>query len=229
MRRVMLMGFIFLIVAGGCAKRVPPTEQSIGIAEERVPERRVPSPAPVPAPAPEEKRGMTPLPPVREEGIKRESKQPPQARVPKREEGVPPKKEEMVAQLETPKAEAAVPPPEKMFEEALQDIFFDFDKWTIRTDSQGALEKDAKWLSSNNIVRILVEGHCDERGTNEYNMALGERRARATRDFLVTLGVSPDRITVKSFGEERPFCARMNPDEDCHQENRRAHFVVMAR
>lgn len=104
----------------------------------------------------------------------------------------------------------------------LAQIYFDFDKYNIREDMRASLESNAKWLLSNPKVAITVEGHADERGTNEYNLALGERRARATQQFLVALGVDAGRLSTISFGEERPVC--QNPDENCYSKNRRAHF-----
>jgi peptidoglycan-associated lipoprotein len=110
-------------------------------------------------------------------------------------------------------------------EAALQDAFFDFDKSVIRPDTKQALDENIVWLHNNLGVRIVVEGHCDERGTNEYNLALGERRAKAVRDYLVAGGIDRDRISTISYGEERPFC--LGHDESAWQCNRRGHFVVV--
>ncbi|MFQ5961341.1 MAG: peptidoglycan-associated lipoprotein Pal [Candidatus Methylomirabilales bacterium] len=109
-------------------------------------------------------------------------------------------------------------------EAALQDVFFDFDKSVIRRDARGPLDSNVEWLKANPNVRIVIEGHADERGTNEYNLALGERRAKAGRDYLVAGGVSPQRIRTISYGEERPFCRGQN--EEAWQCNRRDHFVA---
>ncbi len=106
----------------------------------------------------------------------------------------------------------------------IEDIFFDFDRYNIRPDARAVLEKNAKILLRDKSAKVLIEGHCDERGTNEYNIALGERRARAAKRYLVNLGVDPDRISIVSYGEERPFCTEHN--EQCWQKNRRAHFVI---
>ncbi len=107
----------------------------------------------------------------------------------------------------------------------LQDIYFDFDKYNIRDDAKVVLEKNAAWLKKNTGMKIQVEGHCDERGTNEYNLALGDRRAKSTRDYLVSLGVDPKRISTISFGEERPLDPGHN--EEAWAKNRRAHFVIL--
>ncbi len=106
----------------------------------------------------------------------------------------------------------------------IQDAFFDFDRSLIRGDAKKALEENAQWLRGNGDTKIQIEGHCDKRGTNEYNLALGERRAQAAKRFLVALGIDSSRISTISYGEERPFC--QGSGEPCFQDNRRAHFVV---
>jgi len=108
----------------------------------------------------------------------------------------------------------------------LKDIHFDFDKYDIRPGDAKILDENAKWMKTNPRHLILVEGHCDERGTNEYNLALGERRAKATLNYLVAQGVQANRITIISYGEERPVCTQK--DEECWAKNRRAHFLVKA-
>ena len=108
----------------------------------------------------------------------------------------------------------------------LKDIYFDFDKYDIRPGDAKVLDGNATWLKSNNNL-VLIEGHCDERGTNEYNLALGERRAKATMNYLVSQGVQAARITIISYGEERPLCTEHN--DACWAKNRRAHFLTKAR
>jgi peptidoglycan-associated lipoprotein len=108
----------------------------------------------------------------------------------------------------------------------LKDVFFDFDKYDIRPNDAKMLDTNAAWLKSNNDL-VLIEGHCDERGTNEYNLALGERRAKATMNYLVAQGVQASRITIISYGKERPTCTEHS--EACWAQNRRAHFLVKAR
>jgi peptidoglycan-associated lipoprotein len=108
----------------------------------------------------------------------------------------------------------------------LKDVFFDFDKYDIRPNDAKTLDSNATWLKSNNNL-VLIEGHCDERGTNEYNLALGERRAKATMNYLVAQGVQANRITIISYGKERPTCTEHS--EACWAQNRRAHFLVKAR
>jgi peptidoglycan-associated lipoprotein len=105
----------------------------------------------------------------------------------------------------------------------LVDIYFEFDKYDIRPADAQALESNARWLRTNRDL-VLIEGHCDARGTNEYNVALGERRAKSTLNYLVAQGVAASRITIVSYGEERPQCTQN--DEECWSKNRRAHFLV---
>jgi len=118
-----------------------------------------------------------------------------------------------------------LPSPKEFTEtSSLRDVHFNFDRYEIRTQDKPVLDENAKWLKSNGAAMLLIEGHCDERGTNEYNLALGERRAKATRDYLVSLGIDGGRITVISYGEERPLCT--DRAEACWAQNRRSHFLV---
>lgn len=105
----------------------------------------------------------------------------------------------------------------------LKTVYFDFDDSTIRSDQTSVLEGNAQFFKNNSGVRSNVEGHCDERGTNEYNLALGDRRAKATKNYLVNLGVDPARMNTISFGEEKPVCSAH--DESCWWQNRRGAFV----
>ena len=109
----------------------------------------------------------------------------------------------------------------KLYE--LSDIHFDFDKYDLRSGDREVLTGHGKWLTDNSGVKVLIEGHCDERGTVEYNLALGEKRARTARDFLVNYGVSADRVDIISYGKERPLDPRHS--EDAWATNRRCHFV----
>jgi len=123
---------------------------------------------------------------------------------------------------------STTPPRPSEFSESanLKDVFFDFDKYDVRSGDAKILDTNAAWLKSNNNL-VLIEGHCDERGTNEYNLALGERRAKSTMNYLVAQGVQASRITIISYGEERPTCTEKT--EECWTKNRRAHFLVKAR
>jgi peptidoglycan-associated lipoprotein len=106
---------------------------------------------------------------------------------------------------------------------ALGDVFFDFDRFQIRQDAMPVLDANAGWFRANTNKTVLIEGHCDERGTLAYNLVLGEKRARAAKKYLQDLGVPASQLQITSYGETRPFCKQQN--EDCYQQNRRAHFV----
>ena len=123
-----------------------------------------------------------------------------------------------------PPAAAPQPSIEDLFSRSVQDAFFDLDKADIRGDARDALMKTAQFLRSYPQVKVNLEGHCDERGSTEYNLALGDRRAQAAKDFLVSLGIAGDRMQTVSYGKERPFC--MDHNDACWQQNRRAHFVL---
>lgn len=106
----------------------------------------------------------------------------------------------------------------------LDDVFFGYDSWRISEDAKMSLGESAEWLKANPATSLTVEGHCDERGSSSYNLVLGEKRAKAVRNYLVELGVSPARLKVVSYGEERPFCEEAS--ESCYQLNRRGHLVA---
>ncbi len=119
------------------------------------------------------------------------------------------------------------PPPkevseEELFEQQVKDAYFDFDKSDIRPDAQQTLTADAEFFKAHPGIKFTIEGHCDERGSEEYNLGLGDKRANAAKNFLVNLGVSADRISTISYGKSRPVCTESN--EDCWQKNRRAHL-----
>jgi peptidoglycan-associated lipoprotein len=114
---------------------------------------------------------------------------------------------------------------DQLFQANVKDAFFDFNKSDIRGDARDALLKTAEFLRSYPQIRVSLEGHCDERGSTEYNLGLGQRRAQAARDYLVSLGIPAERMETVSWGKERPFCQQSS--EDCWQQNRRAHFVMI--
>jgi len=119
----------------------------------------------------------------------------------------------------------ALPSPSEFQEtSSLGDAHFAFDRYDIQPSDKPILQQNAKWLKAHEAATLLIEGHTDERGTNEYNLALGERRAKATRDYLVSLGIDGARITVMSYGEERPLCTERAAE--CWARNRRSHFLV---
>ena len=113
----------------------------------------------------------------------------------------------------------------KELKDLFEDIYFDYDEYQIRPASNAVLRKVSNWLLSHHAAKVSVEGHCDERGTNEYNLALGDRRAKSVRDYLVALGVPSGRIETISYGEEKPVCSEKT--EACFAKNRRVHFVIL--
>jgi peptidoglycan-associated lipoprotein len=123
----------------------------------------------------------------------------------------------------------AAPPPvanlsdDELFLKEVRDAYFDYDSAEIRPDARTALQKTADFLKAHPQFRVTIEGHCDERGSTEYNLALGVRRANAVKAYLVSLGVPGDKLNTVSFGKEKPFC--MQATEECYAQNRRGHFV----
>jgi peptidoglycan-associated lipoprotein len=117
------------------------------------------------------------------------------------------------------------PPParEPDFNQEVRDAYFDYDKADIRPDARVALSTTAEFLKKYPSIKVTIEGHCDERGSTEYNLGLGDRRANAVKQYLISLGISADRMGTVSFGKEKPFC--MEHNETCWQQNRRGHFV----
>lgn len=126
-----------------------------------------------------------------------------------------------------PKVEEPVVEPKKEEKEPLelQRIHFEFDKYRITDEARKALVNNAEQLMERKNVKVKIEGHCDERGSNEYNINLGQNRAKAVKDFLTNYGISADRLKTASYGEERPLCEQST--EECWSKNRRAEFVIM--
>ena len=134
-------------------------------------------------------------------------------------------------------AQPAAPTEEEIFskttleelnaQKPLGDVFFAYDAVNITDEGRASLQKNLQWLNKWTSTKIMVEGHADSRGTNEYNLALGERRADAVRDYLVSLGLTAARVTIVSKGEEQPFCKE--EAEACWQQNRRGHFIITAK
>lgn len=164
--------------------------------------KKVPPPAPAPPPPP----AATPAPPA--------PPPPPPAPAP----APPPSpltEEQIFAQKSLEQLNAERP---------LQDVYFDLDKSELRDDAKAPLQRDADWLKKWGSTTTSIEGHCDSRGSAEYNLALGARRGNVVKEYLVSLGVSPTRLTVISKGKEQPVCTEEN--ESCWQQNRRGHFVL---
>jgi peptidoglycan-associated lipoprotein len=167
---------------------------------------------------------------VRPEAGVEEVTPPKEEALPSREEAKMPAEGEKKPLKEAPISEEEIKEKEKerlLKKLTLNDAYFDFDKYNIREDTRKVLEENAKILLAYPNVKIQIEGHCDERGTNEYNLALGERRATSAKNFLVNSGVKSDRISTISYGEERPQCTEHN--EECWQKNRRAHIIIISK
>src|SRR3954452_20819978 len=168
--------------------------------------KKVPAAAPMPPPPPPPAAPSTPPPPP---------PPPPPAAAPAPR---PLTDEEIFARKSVDQLNAEKP---------LDDVFFELDQSNVREDARPALQKDADWLKKYSSVQVTLEGHCDSRGSAEYNLGLGSRRATAVRDYLVNLGVPASRVTVVSKGKEQPFCTDEN--ESCWQQNRRGHFVITSK
>lgn len=168
--------------------------------------KKAPAPAPPPAPPPAVTTPAPPPPP------------PPPPAAPAPEAPRPLTEDEIFANKSLEELNAENP---------LGDVFFAYDSASLDESGRGSLQKNMEWLKRWGSTRVLVEGHCDNRGTPEYNLALGEERAAAVRDYLVSLGLPAERVTIVSKGEEQPFC---NEDtESCFSENRRGHFLITAK
>ena len=164
----------------------------------------VPPPPPPPPPAVVVPAPPPPPPPVA---------QPPPPPVP-----APPTEEEIFARMTVMELNEKKP---------LDDVFFEYDKSDLSDVARASLQKDTDWMKRWTSTKVTIEGHADSRGTNEYNLALGERRATASRDYLVSLGVATARISIVSKGEEQPVCTEET--EACWPKNRRAHFIITAK
>ncbi|MET0517162.1 MAG: OmpA family protein [Nitrospiraceae bacterium] len=106
----------------------------------------------------------------------------------------------------------------------LEDVFYGYDRWTVQGEGVESLSHDAHWLKDNPKAVLKISGHCDERGSHDYNLILGEKRAKAAKSYLVELGVDPRQVAIVSYGKDRPFCSEN--DEHCYQQNRRGHMLL---
>jgi peptidoglycan-associated lipoprotein len=135
--------------------------------------------------------------------------------------------QEATTRLTVTAAVAAAPTPspseEDLFGQTVKDVYFDYDKSDIRPDQQAGVQTDAQFLNQHSDISFTIEGHCDDRGSTEYNLALGDQRASSVKNALVADGISASRIKTISYGKEKPFC--MEENESCWQQNRRGHFV----
>ena len=173
-----------------------------GAACSRNPKPQPPAPAPVTAPPPPTSPATPPPPPP----------------APAPATPAPPSEDEVFRNKTLDQLNAEKP---------LADALFGYDSTDLTAEARGLLQKDVEWMKKWTTTKVMVEGHADSRGTNEYNLALGERRADAVRDYLVSLGVAENRITIVSKGEEQPFCSEETAA--CWQQNRRGHFIITAK
>jgi peptidoglycan-associated lipoprotein len=173
-----------------------------GVACHRNPKPQAPAPAPVSPPAPPTSPATPPPPPP----------------APAPAQPAPLSEEEMFRNKTLDQLNAEKP---------LADVLFALDSTDLSNEARALLQKDVDWMKKWTTTKVMVEGHADSRGTNEYNLALGERRADAVRDYLVSLGIPTERLTIVSKGEEQPFCSEET--EACWQQNRRGHFVITAK
>jgi len=202
---IVLISMMAMFIVSGCSTRQPDVKTPAEIAEEEAAERaRVEAEKRIKA---EEEVRRKKVEIQRQKRIEEQQRQQAQKEAAKRAE-----KRRQQEDIEA----------RNRFEET--DIYFDYNESTLRWDSQEELKIKAEWMRTHPAVNIIIEGHCDERGSAAYNIALGERRAETAKNFIVDLGVESERIETVSFGEERPFDPRSN--EEAWSKNRRAHFVI---
>ena len=132
---------------------------------------------------------------------------------------------EILASKEGNNVKESIISPEEEAKSIFKDVMFDYDQYGIRPDARPILDNVAAFLYKNRKFNVVIEGHCDDRGTNDYNLALGEKRAKSAQGYLSTLGVLPSRMMIMTYGEEKPVCNEQ--DEACWQRNRRAHFLLV--
>lgn len=205
---LLFAGATVLVVLDGC-KSSQTTSGSQEVAKVEPPPQPPAAPAPAPPPPPPPAPAPEPPPPPPPVAAPAPAPPPP-----------PPVVQEMAPEV------AAAPTAEDPLAWAvgLADVLFDYDKSAIRKSEHGKLAEVAKKLKEDGKRKVLVEGHCDQRGTSAYNLALGDRRAKSVKKYLVDLGVAASQIQTTSFGKERPLCTETT--EECYQRNRRAHFVA---
>lgn len=244
-----LLGFMILGIVTGCSGKKlssgsgdqsfiagpKPEAPAVQATPEPVPpppppmeEAKVEPPPPPPPPVEEPKVEPPPPPPPVEEARVAEPPVAPPAPEPVQPAPAPapepPAAPEPPIVAQAPVALPVEPPPPPAPSPSLEDIYFDYDQSVLRADARTTLEENAKVLRANDGQKIVIEGHCDERGTLAYNLILGERRAQSVKRYLENLGVAASQMQIVSYGKERPFCT--DHSEACWQSNRRAHFVA---
>ncbi|GIX48368.1 MAG: peptidoglycan-associated lipoprotein [Candidatus Tectimicrobiota bacterium] len=199
---VLWVGLLLLLWAGGCAKHVPVVTDTAAPETGAIAPGTPAEPPPSAVAMPPAQSGAQPAIDEKERQIVEES---------------------LRRRFEAPSATVAALAPAEDF--LHQDVHFAFDSFALSEEAKALLEKKAAWLAAHPHVKVLIEGHCDERGTQAYNLALGERRANAVKQYLVALGIDPARLSTVSYGEERPLDPGHN--EEAWAKNRRAHFVFL--
>lgn len=214
---LLVLGLSAVVAVAGCSKSVQVGTQD----QAMLPGPKAAAQAEAPTmPAPKEEVRVTeqPVAEVPREAAEA-AKAPEEARAP--EVAAAPTPAERPTEKAAEQPAAAAPAVGSKLAE-LDDVFFDYDKFSIRMDASPILDANARLLKAENGWKLVIAGHCDERGTSAYNLVLGERRAQAAKKYLADLGVPVSQIQVTSYGKEKPFCAEHN--QDCWQKNRRAHF-----
>lgn len=222
---LLFAGLIVLVVLDGCkSSQTTSGSQEVAKVEPPPPPPPPPAPAAPPQPQPAAPEPPPPPPPAPAEPpppqLAAPPPPPPPPPAPAAQPASPPVVQEMAPEV------AAAPTAEDplAWVNGLADVLFDYDKAAIRESEHGKLAEVAKKLKEDGKRKVLVEGHCDQRGTSAYNLALGDRRAKSVKKYLVDLGVAASQIQTTSFGKERPLCTETN--EECYQRNRRAHFAA---
>jgi len=205
----LVLGLSALVALGGCSKSLTASTQDQSMLPGQVAAKAAPQ---------EERRGEAPTEPKAEVRVTEPSPEvaarpAPVERAPER-----PAEQPAAKAAEQPTAVAAA----RLAD--LVDVFFDYDKFSLRIDASPTLDADARLLKAENGWKLVIAGHCDERGTSAYNLVLGERRAQTVKKYLEDLGLSAAQMQVTSYGKEKPFCTEHN--QECWQKNRRAHFSI---
>lgn len=211
---IVALGFCVLVTMGGCSKSVQVGTQDQAMVPGPKAEKQAEAPTVsepkeeirvTEQPVVEAPREAAPAPAVTEQPVERPAEK---------------AAEQPAAAAPAAAAPAPAAPTSKLAE--LADVFFDYDKFSIRMDASPILDANARLLKAENGWKLVIAGHCDERGTSAYNLVLGERRAQAAKKYLADLGVPASQVQVTSYGKEKPFCTEHN--QECWQKNRRAHF-----
>lgn len=217
---LLVLGLSAVVAMAGCSKSVQVGTQDQAMVPGQKPGTQAEAPT-MPAPKEEVRVTEQPVAEVPREAAEA-ARAPEEARAPEVAAAPTPAERPTEKAAEQPAAAAPAAPAAGSKLAELGDVFFDYDKFSIRMDASPVLDANARLLKAENGWKLVIAGHCDERGTSAYNLVLGERRAQAAKKYLADLGVSASQIQVTSYGKEKPFCTEHN--QDCWQKNRRAHF-----